>query len=96
MLNYISSVDMVRSPQAVFEDGVMEERYAVGKKVKARILFVNIATKTIGLTLRPDLVMNFKASPTTLQFGERIEACTVKKVFKGMGLVLKANDVEGG
>jgi rRNA biogenesis protein RRP5 len=66
--------------------GALGAAYAEGAKLKARILFVDAATKRVGLTLRRRLLDLAPPSPLPA-IGTRLPGCVVRRVDPDVGLL---------
>jgi rRNA biogenesis protein RRP5 len=69
--------------------------YAPGAKCKARVLWVDAATKRVGLTLRRPLV-DLSPPPRLPPLGARAPGATVRRVDPAIGLLLALPAAEGG
>ncbi|KAJ7975952.1 rRNA biogenesis protein RRP5 [Quillaja saponaria] len=65
-----------------------KDDYSEGKKVNARILFIDPSSRAIGLTLNPYLVQQ-KAPPSIVKIGEIYDDSKVIRVDRGSGLLLE-------
>ncbi len=67
----------------------LAKTYTAGKKLKARIIFVDRESKIIGLTLRPSLVDNFAGTSPAIEIGTIFTDCKVVKADQGLHLIVK-------
>ena len=66
--------------------GALGSAYAEGAKLKARVLFVDAATKRVGLTLRRRLLDLAPPAPLP-PIGTRLPSCIVRRVDPDVGLL---------
>jgi hypothetical protein len=56
--------------------------------MKARILYVDFENKSIGLTIKPNLII-FEPHPFTVKIGDIFENAVVKRIDKNIGLAIE-------
>jgi rRNA biogenesis protein RRP5 len=72
----------------------LEDHYKVGQKVKCRALWVDTASKTIGLTCA-DHLLTWKSVVCSYDIGD-IKTVTVKRVDDKVGLLVDWNEMQLG
>ena len=72
------------------------EQYSVGKKCKARVLWVDIASKKIGLTLQQEIVSGTGFSFGKLQIGNIFHEARVLTVDQPIAILLVLSDTAYG
>ncbi|KNC78346.1 hypothetical protein SARC_09219 [Sphaeroforma arctica JP610] len=93
-LGFDGSVDLFHLREVV-DPSMLEQKYPVKTKVRARILHINRATKRIGLTLRPDLVGLKATDFAPVEVGQKFDGLTVIRSTSS-GLLFKLPEVAGG
>ena len=63
------------------------KKYAVAQRVMARVLYVDAATKHVGLTLRPHLVSG--GPPPLATVGAKVDGAIVRRVDPKVGLLIE-------
>lgn len=88
-LTYFSgTVDWFQLDKPPFpQPGQLGGSYAVGDRLRARILFVDAATKRVGLTLRTEH-LELGAMAQLPPLGAKLAGCTVARVDAAVGLLL--------
>ena len=61
-------------------------------QVKCRLLYINANTKTVGLSLQENVLLNKATSFGNWSIGDIIEDAGVMRVDQGMGLLMKLSD----
>ncbi|XP_050226780.1 rRNA biogenesis protein RRP5 [Mercurialis annua] len=87
-LTYFSGTVDIFHLQNTFSASNWRDDYYTNKKVNARILFVDPATRAVGLTLNQHLVHN-DAPPTHVRVGDIYDNAKVVRVDKSIGLLLE-------
>nr|GMD47877.1 rRNA biogenesis protein RRP5 isoform X1 [Ipomoea batatas] len=87
-LTYFTGTVDIFNLQQVFPPPSWKDDYPQNKKVNARILFIDPATRAVGLSLNPHLVHK-KAPPSLVKVGDIFEQAKVIRVDKGLGLLLE-------
>ncbi|KAJ7541483.1 hypothetical protein O6H91_10G061600 [Diphasiastrum complanatum] len=65
-----------------------QSKYSENQRLRARILFVDFSSKSIGLTLKSHLI-NLKIAPSSVTIGNVFENATVRRVDATLGLLLE-------
>ena len=65
-------------------------------KVKCRLLYINTNTKTVGLSLQENVVLNKATSFGDWSVGDIIDDATVTRVDQGLGLFMRLSDATLG
>ena len=60
--------------------------------MKCRLLYINVNTKTVGLSLQENVVLNKATSFGNWSIGDIIEDAVVMRVDQGMGLLMRLSD----
>lgn len=60
--------------------------------MKCRLLYINANTKTVGLSLQENVVLNKATSFGNWSIGDIIEDAVVIRVDQGMGLLMRLSD----
>lgn len=71
------------------------ESYPPKTRGEARILYVDVASKRIGLTLREVIVEGFTVDASPVAIGSRFPSCIVRRVDDKVGLLVSASVGEG-
>ncbi|KAI4332058.1 hypothetical protein L6164_016997 [Bauhinia variegata] len=78
--------------QNIYPTTNWKDNYSESQKVNARILFIDPSSRAVGLTLNPHLVQN-KAPPSHVKFGEIYDDSKVVRVDRGLGLLLEVPSI---
>ncbi|KAL9983734.1 hypothetical protein ACROYT_G005955 [Oculina patagonica] len=96
ILNFLGgfegSADILHLPNCGVDAQGLEETYPKKAKVKCRLLYMNVNTKTVGLSLQENVVLNKAASFGHWSVGDVIDDAAVVRVDQGLGLVLRLSD----
>ncbi|KAJ0982713.1 hypothetical protein J5N97_010968 [Dioscorea zingiberensis] len=87
-LTYFTGTADLFHLQDSFPSATWKNDYKQNKKVNARILFIDPATRAVGLTLNSDLVLN-KPPPSFVKTGDIYDHSRVVRVDRGIGLLLE-------
>ncbi|KAJ7376225.1 hypothetical protein OS493_036048 [Desmophyllum pertusum] len=96
ILNFLGgfegSADILHLPNCGGDGQDLEEVYPKKTKVKCRLLYMNANTKTVGLSLQENTVLNKAASFDRWSVGDVIDDAAVTRVDQGLGLLLRLSD----
>ncbi|CAH3149742.1 unnamed protein product, partial [Porites evermanni] len=96
LLNFLGgfegSADILHLPNCGGNGQNLEEAYPGKTKVKCRLLYINANTKTVGLSLQENVVLNKATSFGNWSIGDIIEDAVVMRVDQGMGLLMRLSD----
>lgn len=87
-LTYFTGTADIFNLNETFPSANWKDHYTQGKKVNARILFIDPSTRAVGLTLNPHLVHN-RAPPTLVQTGDIFDQSKIIRIDRGLGLLLE-------
>jgi ribosomal protein S1 len=93
MSMFSATIDLTHLGIVVNQDENLLETFADGQKLKARIIFVDIAHKRIGVSFNKDIIA-LEPPVSLLEVGTKLEM-KVSRVDKEKGLFLVANDESG-
>jgi ribosomal protein S1 len=82
------TVDAMHFATPLHSEVDLATTYAAGKKLKARIIFVDRESKVIGLTLRPSLVDNLVGTAPAIEIGTIFNECKVVKADQGSNVLV--------
>jgi len=100
LLNFLGgfegSADILHLPNSGGDGQNLEETYPNKTKVKCRLLYINTNTKTVGLSLQENVVLNKATSFGDWSVGDIIDDATVTRVDQGLGLFMRLSDATLG
>ncbi|XP_062503604.1 protein RRP5 homolog isoform X2 [Corticium candelabrum] len=70
--------------------------YKQSQKLKARIMYINFATKTVGLSLKKSIVENKPETFEELSVGDIVEEAVVLRISSDVGLLMQLNEFHKG
>lgn len=91
-LTYFTGTVDIFHLKTSFPGSTWKDDYFRGRKLTARILFIDPITRAIGLTLNPHLICN-RAPPCNVRNGDIFETSKIIRVDRGIGLLLEVPSV---
>lgn len=87
-LNYFAGTIDLFHLDKIYDYDVLDKHFAIGQKIKARILYVDFENKAVGLTVKPNL-LSLEPYHFNVTVGDIFENAVVKRVDRGIGLAIE-------
>ena len=89
---FTASIDYLHLDKSCLSSSDLESQYSVGKKLKARVVYIDSGSKTIGLSLLPHLLQMRHPGFGSIELGEIFQTLSVLRVDPVVGLLVAIDE----